>query len=328
MSVPSGTYQEYTRIGIKEDVSDLIFDISPTETPFVTKAKKTSASNTRHEWQTDALAAAATNANTQGDTTAATAADVTKRLANFTQILKKVVGVSGTTRAVPAYGRTDEMEYQLSKRMKELKRDLEFAAVQNQGATAGAAGSAPLMASVESWIATNKASAAEGGATDGTTHGATTGAYPTRAPIDSSTAGTLTEAMLKSVINLAWNAGGDPKVLMCSGLVKQKVSGSFTGIATRFRDANKNAPAAVVSGVDLYISDFGEHQLIPNRFMRTSVLLCLDMDYWAIAALRPFTMERLAKVGDADVAHIVGEYTLEARNEAASGKVTDIDPLV
>lgn len=324
MAVPSGTTQTYQRIGQKEDVSDLIFNIAPTETPFVTKAKKAKASNTAHEWQTDSLADAATNANLEGDDTTANTMVPTVRLKNFTQILKKVVKVSGTSRAVKAYGREDEFEYQLSKRMKEIKRDLEFAAVRNQAGTAGVAASAPTMASVESWIATNKTSVGEG--TAQTTPGSTTGAYPNAAPTDSSTAGTLTEAALKNVINLAWNAGGDPKVLMCGGAVKQKISGAFTGVATRFRNVNSGQQAEVIAGVDLYVSDFGEHQLIPNRFMRTSVLLVLDMDYWAIAALRNFTMERLGKVGDADAAHIVGEYTLECRNEKASGKVTDIDP--
>lgn len=324
MAIPTNTFQTYAQVGIKEDVADLIFDISPTETPFVTKARKTKATNTVHEWQTDALADAAANANIEGDTTTAVAAVATKRLKNFTQILKKVVSVSGTARAVKTYGRADEFEYQLAKRMKELKRDLEFAAVTNQGGTAGAAASAPTMASVESWIATNAQSVQEG--TAGTTHGATTGAFPTRGPIDSTSAGSLTEAALKNAINLAWNAGGDPKVLMCSGKVKQKVSGGFTGVATRFRNVNAGSQAEIISGVDLYVSDFGEHQLIPNRFMRTSVLLVLDMDYWAVASLRNFTMERLAKNGDADVAHIVGEYTIESRNEKASAKVADIDP--
>lgn len=324
MAIPTNTYQTYAQVGIKEDVADLIFDISPTETPFVTKARKTKATNTVHEWQTDALADAAANANIEGDTTTAVAAVATKRLKNFTQILKKVVSVSGTARAVKTYGRADEFEYQLAKRMKELKRDLELAAVGNQAGTAGAAASAPTMASVESWIATNAQSVQEG--TAGTTHGATTGTFPTRAPVDSTSAGSLTEAALKNAINLAWNAGGDPKVLMCSGKVKQKISGGFTGVATRFRNVNAGAQAEIISGVDLYVSDFGEHQLIPNRFMRTSVLLVLDMDYWAVASLRNFTMERLAKNGDADVAHIVGEYTIESRNEKASAKVADIDP--
>ena len=324
MAVPSGTTQTFTRIGMKEDVSDLIFNISPTETPFVTKAKKTKATNTAHEWQTDSLDTAATNAAIQGDDTTANTLVPTVRLKNFTQILKKVVKVSGTARAVQAYGREDEFEYQLSKRMKEIKRDLELAAVQTQGGTSGAAASAALMASVESWIATNATSVQEGAA--GTTHGATTGAIPTRGPIDSTSAGSLTEAALKAAIANAWQAGGDPKVLMCAGKVKQKISGGFTGVATRFRNVNSGQQAEVIAGVDLYVSDFGEHQLIPNRFMRTSVLLVLDMDYWAIASLRNFTMERLGKVGDADAAHIVGEYTLESRNEKASAKVADIDP--
>ncbi len=321
MTVATNTYQSYQVIGNAEDVSDLIFDISPTETPFTTACKKTKASNITHEWQTDALDAAAENSHLQGDDSTNKTASPTVRLKNFTQILKKTVGVSGTQRAIKTYGRDDEFEYQLAKRMREIKRDLEFAAVQNHAGTVGAAAGTAYMAGVESWIATNKTTCQEG--TAATTPGQV-GGYPNTAPTDSTSAGSVTEAIVRSVVKDAWSAGGEPSILMVPGAGKEKVSG-FTGIATRFLDSDKGKQAQLVSGVDIWVTNFGKLTVVPNRFMRSSVMLILDMDYWAIASLRSFEMQKLAKTGDADRAHIVGEYTLESRNEAASGKVTDVN---
>jgi hypothetical protein len=112
---------------------------------------------------------------------------------------------------------------------------------------------------------------------------------------------------------------------MVGPATKSKVSTAFTGIATRYREVPGMQQAAVVSGVDLYISDFGEHKLVPNRFMRDRNILVLDMKYWAVASLRNFQTMKLAKTGDAERTAIVGEYTLESRNEKASGKITDIN---
>lgn len=243
------------------------------------------------------------------------------RLKNFTQILKKTVGVSGTQRAIKHYGRDDEFEYQLAKRMREIKRDLEFAAVQNQAGTVGAAAGTAQMASVESWIATNLTSVQEG--TAGTTPGQV-GGYPNTAPTDSTSAGSVSETILRNLVKDAWSSGGEPTILMVPGAGKEKVS-NFSGIATRFLDTDRGKQASLVSGVDIWATNFGKLTVVPNRFMRSSVALILDMDYWAIAALRPFEMQKLAKTGDADRAHIVGEYTLESRNEKASAKAADIN---
>ncbi len=320
MTVAAATYQSYQAVGNAEDVSELIFDISPMETPFVSACKKTKATNITHEWQTDALAAAAKNTQLQGDDSTNITADPTVRLKNFTQILKKTVGVSGTQRAIKHYGRDDEFEYQLAKRMREIKRDLEFAAVTNQAGTVGAAAGTAQMAGVESWIATNLTSVQEGAA--GTTPGQS-GGYPGTAPTDSTSAGSVSETVLRNLVKDAWSAGGEPTILMVPGAGKEKVS-NFSGIATRFLDTDRGKQASLVSGVDIWATNFGKLTVVPNRFMRSSVALILDMDYWAIAALRPFETQKLAKTGDADRAHIVGEYTLESRNEKASAKCADI----
>ena len=325
MTVPAATFQTFQQIGRREDLTDAIYDISPTEKPFTSAIRKVKAKQSKHEWQTDALASAsATNAIIEGDDSSANTADPTVRLNNQLQTLRKTVSISGRAQQISTAGRADEFEYQLKKRMSELGRDLEAALTQNNAATAGAAASAPLMASAESWLGTNRTSLGQG--TAQTTPGidATVGT-PITAPTDSTTAGTLVESALKFIIRKCWDAGGDPSLVMVGSDVKQKISGSFTGIATRFRNVESKSEAQIISGADVYVSDFGSTTIVANRFQRARTVLVIDPEYWALASLRGFKMERLAKTGDSDKAHIVGDYTLECRNEKASGKIADVD---
>lgn len=328
MAVPAATYQSYQAKGIREDLSPLIFDISPDETPAVKMCKKTKATQSRHEWQLDSLLDATSgNAHIQGDDSSAQTVTPTVRAGNFGQILKKTVSVSGSLRAYDLAGREDELTYQLDKAMREIKRDLEKTITSANAATAGAAASAPALAGMEAWIKTNKATVGQTTA-NATTPGLDASAlYVTTAPTDI-TQGTLNETALKNVIQAVWEAGGDPTVIMCAGTMKQKISTSFTGVATRFRDVPSKQQAQIVAGADTYISDFGIHTVVPNRFMRNRTILILDPTYWALSSQRNFKMEKLAKTGDSDKYHIVGEYTLESRNEKASGKVSDVDPAL
>lgn len=289
--------------------------------------KKGKATAQSHEWQTDALAAAATNAKLQGADASALTATPTVRLKNYCQILSKTAKVSGTQEAVDKAGRDSEMSYQVSKRMKELKRDLEYQLVRNSESTAGAEASAALSAGVESWVATNKTYAtASGNAQGATTPGYASGTV--LAPTDATTPGTLLESHMKSVISAVWTAGGEPGVLMVGPLTKSKISTAFTGVATRNRDYTKDGQMAIISGVDLYVSDFGEHKIVPNRFMRDQNILILDMDYWEFAQLRPLKSWEIAKTGDHMTRQLLMEGTLVSRNEKASGKVTDINPAL
>lgn len=327
MTVPAATYQTFQQIGRREDLTNMIFNISPTQKPFTSAIKKVKATQSKHEWQTDALASASASASAivEGDDATANTADPTTRLNNQLQTFRKVVAVSGRAREIETAGREDEFEYQLKKRMAELGRDLEAAYTQNNASTAGSALSAPLMASAESWISTNRTSMGQG--TAQTTPGQSSGT-PSTAPTDSTAAGTLVESALKLVIRNCWDQGGDPSLVMCGSDVKQKISGSFTGIATRFRGVESKSQAEIISGADVYVSDFGPTTIVANRFMRSRTILVIDPEYWAGASLRGFRMERLAKTGDSDRAQIVGDYTLEARNEASSGKIADVNGLL
>lgn len=321
MAIPSGTFKTYESIGNREDLSDVIYNIAPVETPFMSMAARATARQRKHEWQTDTLAAAASNVAIEGDDAAANTAVPTVRLSNECQILDKVVFVSGTEEAVDKAGRRSEMAYQIAKRGKELKRDLEFAATRNTGATAGASGTGATLAGVEAWLATNRTTL---GATilAATTPGYASGAIA--AATDASVAGTFEKTGgLDTVIQACWTQGGSPRIIMTGPFNKTKLS-QFVGIATLYKEVPGNQQGTIIGGADLYVSDFGEHTVVPNRFNRDQTVLVLDMEYFAIAYLRPFTQYPLAKTGDATKRQLLCECTLEVRNEASSGKVTDL----
>lgn len=331
------TFKTFEAIGNKEDVHNAIYDISPNETPFLSMAKRLTARNKTHEWQTDRLAAAsASNATIEGDDAAADTATPTIRLKNYAQLMDKVAYVSTTQEAIDHYGRDSEMAYQMAKRSKELKRDLEAALVQNNAATTGAAGAAAhKMASFESWLHTggvassvlaapNSTTIAQSSTAQTTAGWTTSTGIPTSAPVDGTTAGTITESIVKGCIQRAWDAGGETAVIMVPGIGKQKLSGSFTGVATRYREITKGNMDSI-GGMDLYVSDFGEHKIVPNRFMRSSVLFGIDPNYIGVAYLQPFNTFELAKTGHAMKRAIAVEATLVVQNPLAHFKVSDVN---
>ena len=194
---------------------------------------------------------------------------------------------------------------------------MEAALTQNNALTAGAAGSARTLGGLECWLATNAVSVGTG--TSQETLGYSSGALP--APTDSTVQGAYTETSLKAVIKSCWDNGGDPTVIMSGSFNKQTGSG-FSGVATAQRDTG-NARVQIIGAADLYVSDFGEHAMVPNRFQRDRTIFALDFDYLAIAELRPLVTTPLAKTGDSERAMLLTEVTLEVGNEAASGKVAD-----
>jgi hypothetical protein len=264
-----------------------------------------------HEWQTDQLAAANTaNAQFQGDDIATfTAASVTARLGNRTQISRKEVIISGTLDAVNKAGRRTELAYQMTKRAKELKIDIEAIVLSNQAKVTGAAATAPKLASVLSWLKTN------------TNH---VGTNPTGDGSDARVDGTqraFTEAMLKSTMASVYtNSSEDLDVLMVGASNKAVVSG-FTGNATKMVDVMERQ---LVATVDVFVGDFHTVRVIPNRFMRPRDALLLNWSYWSIDWLRPIRQIELAKTGDAEKRLLIGEYTLAAKNEASSGGIFDL----
>lgn len=315
MAVPTGTYQRFTAIGMKEDLEDVINDISPLDTPFLSNIQRKKATSTFHEWQTDALdSAAATNAQIEGDDANTNTAVPSVRLGNYTQISTKVPRVSGTLRASDTAGRRDELSYQIAKRGREIKRDIESALTGTQAASAGGAATARALAGIASWLWDNNV---ENGAS-ATTPTVTSGA-PGTAPT-SGTALTYTEVMLKSAIKQCWDDGGNPNVVMVGSFNKQ-LNSAFAGIATQYRDNQQTGPATIIGSADVYVSDFGQHQVIANRFMPSNQVYVLDLEYWSIAYLRSMQTVELAKTGDSDRSMLLAEYTLVADNPSSSAKI-------
>lgn len=318
MAAPTNTVTTFSAIGNREDLADIIYNISPMDTPFLSQAAKSRASAVYHEWQTDALEAAGANRKIEGDDATANTFVATTRVGNYCQISAKTISVSGTQRAVNAAGRADEYSYQLAKRGREIKRDMEYALTQNQASSAGGTGTARSLASIESWLATNKTSVGTG--TAQTTPGFSSGTVA--APTDSTVQGTFTRASLNDVIQKCWTQGGDPKIIMVGPFNKTVASG-FSSIATMYKNVNAGQQGEILAGADLYVSDFGQHQIVPNRFQRDRTVLVLDMEYLGVATLRDMETMPLAKTGDADRSQLLTEFTLVVKNEKASGKVTD-----
>lgn len=310
MSAITNTVVTANQKGIRESLSDIIYNISPMDTPFMSGMKKGSVSNTFFEWQTDALATAANNKVNEGNDYAGSAAafTATTRIGNYCQISDKNGTVSGTARAVKTAGRKDEFAYQIAKRGKELKRDMEFALTQNGTYTSTDPRQTRGLAG---WCATNCLFGAGGAApVAGSTNTAAT----------AGTSRAFTESLLKTNLQNIWTAGGNPTMLMVGGSLKQEVS-TFTGNATRMNDADDNA---LYAAVDVYYSDFGKLKIVPNRFQETTTAFQLDMEYWKLNYLRPFNTTDLAKTGDADRFLLNAEYGIEANQEAASGQIRDL----
>lgn len=317
MAVPANTVQTYPLKGIREDLSDMISNIDPTDCPFTSSVGKGKADNTLHEWQNVSLTAVnLNNAQIQGDDASNDAANITSRIGNYTQILRKVAQVARTTERVKKAGRKSEMAFQLSMKTVEQKRDLEAMLLQNQTAVAGAAGVAGKFGGILGFIKTN------------TSKGAT-GVDPvyTTVPTGSRTDGTpraAAEADLKTVLGTAFANGAKPNIMMADGTQKQTLSTALAGIATKTYSQSKPGPAKIVAAADVYVSDFGQLSIVPNRFQRHKDVLILDFDYLHIDYLDPFHTEDLAKTGDSTRKMIIGELTFRCDNEKSQALWTDL----
>lgn len=285
----------YDAIGNREDLADVIFNISPTETPFLSRFGKVKAQATYHEWLTDSLATAAENKNIEGGDYSFTKPASRTRLGNYTQIHVTPVEVSDTQRSVDSAGLEDEFAYQMAKKMKEHARDIEYSLVNGTG-NSGTSGAGREMKGVLAWLTTN----VETGTGTGNE--------------------SLTEAMFNDLLQAIWTQGGMPDYAYANGYQKRQIS-SFTGGNTRNVGASEKE---VIAGVDIYDSDFGRIKVIPHRFMTASVVAVLQNDLWKVASLRPTKKVDVAKVGSATRAVIETELTLEAREEAGSGKATQL----
>jgi hypothetical protein len=315
MTLPTGTFTTFSAVGNREDLSDIIYRIAPTETPFMSMCETVKATNKTHEWQTQALETAGQNAQLEGDDADASAVVATARLTNICQISAKIPRVSRTQEAIDHAGRDSELSYQTMLKGLELRRDMESiltggGGVSGQVKATGDATTAPKLANMLTWIATNDVFDSGGSS-------------PTTVSTDARNDGTqraFTEAQLRAALALTYESGGKPNVIMVGSFNKQVFS-TFTGRATPTEDT---AAKKIVAAVDTYISDFGTLKVLPNVFQRGRDCWILQDDMWAIAYLRKFIAYDLAITGDSVRRAVYSEYTLEARNEKSSGGVFDL----
>lgn len=315
MAIATNTFTTYGAKGIREDLSNVIYNISPEETPFVSNVGKGSISNTVFDWQTDALAAAAANKQLEGNETSFDAVTATTRLQNYAQISSKSVVLSGTQEVVNKAGRRSELAYQIAKKGSELKRDIEFSCLNNQGAAAGNTTTARATGSMQAFLKTNVNKASDGVDPVYTT-------IPTDVRTDG-TARAFTETILKDVIQQVWTEGGAPKMLMVGAFNKQAAS-AFAGIAGSRFNVTGAKPSTIVAAADIYVSDFGNVSIVPSRFQKASDAFVIDPEYASIDYLRPMQTMEMAKTGDAEKRLLLCEWGLRVHTEKAHGLASDL----
>ena len=311
MAQPANTFDSYDSVGIREDLSNVIYNVSPEETPLYSKAKKTSAKNTLVEWQTDSLRASAANAHIEGDATAGEARGATTRLGNYTQIFKNAVVVPDTDEGLDKAGRAKEVAYQTLKIAKEQKLDIEKALFDNNARVAGGSATAREIAGVPAWLVTN------------TDFGAT-GVNPTGDGTDARTDGTqelFTQDRFDSVMQSIWEEGGKPDTVYLSAFQMNKALG-FTGNNNQ-RSSVQAGDERVIKSLAVYVTPWGTVEFMPSRENRSRDVFIMQDNMWEVAVLRPTKNVALAKTGDNTTRQVVTELTLCAKNEKANGGIFD-----
>ena len=314
MAQPSNTFDSYDAVGIREDLSDIITNISPEETPFYTKSSKTKARNTLVEWQTDSLRASAANAHIEGDATTAEARSATTRLGNYTQIFKNAVVVPDTDEGLDKAGRAREVAYQTLKIAKEQKLDIEKALFDNNARAAGNSTTARELAGAPAWLTSN------------TDFGANEGANPTGDGTDARTDETTTliafsQARFDGVMQSIWENGGNPDTVYLSAF-QMNVALGFTGNNNQ-RSAVQAGDERVIKSLAVYVTPWGTIEFMPSRENRSRDVFIMQDDMWEVATLRPTKNVALAKTGDNTTRQVITELTLCAKNEAANGGIFD-----
>jgi len=326
MAIATNTRTTYGAIGIREDLSNIIYNISPMDTPFMSNIGKGSCDNTLFEWQTDSLAAAAANQQIEGnDSMAALAVAEPTRLTNYAQISYKAVQTSGTAEAVDFAGRKSSQAYQLAKRAKEIKRDMEKMLLSNDVKVAGDATTARKTAAVMSWLGTGAAGTSNiilGSASPvvGVTNAATGTSVASFG-----TPAVLTMAMINLAMERCFTLGGEPSTILAPADLKQKISAlGGSVIADLVTNHDKPTQGTAVNAVDVLVTDFGTLKIVPSRLMLDNMLFFVDYDFWSVDYLRPFQTETLAKTGDSVKQLMIAEYGLRAKNGLANAAVIGV----
>jgi hypothetical protein len=309
MSKVTNAFDTYSATADREDLSNIIYNISPMQTPFMSSIGTKNVKNVVFDWQTESLPTPSSSGELEGFELSRSAATATVRKSNVCMISKRDATVTGSQESSDPAGKRSEMAHQLAIMSKALKRDMEEALCQKGAKTTGNATTARVTGGFESWIETNQ-SRGTGGAAGGD------GAAPT-----DGTQRDLTEDLLKDVLQLCFTNGGEPSLAICGPHNKQVISG-FTGRsqARQFVDSN-----TVEASVSIYSSDFGELKIVPSNRSRERSLLLVDPEFAKVAYLRDFKTIDISTIGDAETKMLIVEFGLEVSNEAAHGIVADLN---
>lgn len=315
MAQPTNTYDSYDIVGLREDLSNIIYNVDPYETPFLTMCSKVKAKSRLHEWQTDTLRASAANAHIEGDDTVAEARTATVRLGNYTQIFKNAVTVPDTDAALDKAGRATEMAYQLMKVAKEQKLDIEAALFANTAKSAGSGSTPRYLAGLPTWLYTNTEFETGSSGADPTGDGSNT-------RTDDGTPVAFSQTRFNSVMQSIWREGGKTGATFKCFLsdFQLDVAAGFVGNNNQRNTVNRGQ---VVDMIDLYVTSWGKVEFIASRENRARDVFILRPDMWAVAELRGMRTTELAKTGDNEKRQVVCELTLVSKNEKASGAVYD-----
>ena len=317
MAVNANTNQAYDVSTIREDLSDALASISPTETIFMSTIGTRNAENTYFEWSEVDLAAAGDNRAVEGDAATNSAPTNAVRKGNYTQISTKTVEVSSTNQAVNGVADAQTVAKQVAYKLSEMKSDMEKMLLDNVAASAGTASAARQTAGLPAFLTTNTARGS--GGANGTTSGTGSAGYPDAAATDG-TPRAITETILKTVIASCWDEGAEPSIVLCGSSQKQTISG-FTGNATKFQEVDGKK---LTAAVDIYVSDFGTLQIVPARHVRSRDVFVLDPNYASVAYLQQAKQEPLAKNGLSERRLISAEYGLQVTSEKAHGVIADV----
>lgn len=314
MATPANAVSTVLIKGQREDLIDVIYNIDPFDTPFISAIGTGTATAVTHEWQTDELRAPAVNAVIEGEDATINAGTFTTRLGNFCQIADETLQVTGTADAVKKAGRKNELAYQLAKKGKELRMDMELGLVGvYQAKVARNSTTAGLLGNIYSWYTTNGSLGA-------------TGVAPVGDGSDTGTPGTpraLTETLILDASEKIWQNGGKANTIHCNSSVKKKISTTFKGRATEIH--LDSADNKVSQAVDVYETDWGVYKIVQNRHFRADAVFMFDPSMHSLQYLRAFRQYPLAKTGDSEKRQLLVEYTLRVNNEKSGALIRDIN---
>ena len=313
MATPANAVSTVLIKGQKQDLIDVIYNIDPYDTPFVSATGVGSAKAITHEWQTDELRAPGVNAQIEGDDAVINAGTFTTVLTNICQIAGETLQVTGTADAVSKAGRKSELAYQLAKKGKELRMDMEYSLIGvPQAKVTRSSSVAGKLGNIFSYYKTNGSLGATGVAPVG--DGSNTGTPGTNR--------TLTEAIILTASENIWTNGGKANTIHTSSALKSKISQTFKGRATAVNlDSASNK---ISTAVDIYETDWGIYKIVANRHMAANTVFMFDPSMHSLNYLRAFRQYPLAKTGDSEKRQLLAEYTLRVNNEKSGALIRDV----